>query len=577
MISSVLCVVQVLIKRVNYFMRSILFCLVFLPSLVFAQESENMIFLSQVDLPNLPTQLGAQYGDVWGYTYPNGAEVAIIALIEQILFVDISSPANPVIVLDYPVVNAGTTTPNHSLWRDFDTYEHYIYAVSDQQTAGLIVFDMGSLPTSISAVFQSSAVFSRSHTLFIDQENGKLYAAGSNTQSNGLKILDIATDPENPTLFASVPLVGYVHDVYVRDDTAYCSHGSLSKINIYDFNALPTSYTLLGTIENYPEAGYNHSSWLNEGENKIVFCDETFGSDVKIVNIDMQNLGDISADDIHTFYSELLGAAVPGSSVGHNPYIIGDLVYISYYEDGVQVFDISDPANVTRFAYYDTYPDNVQYNGYIGCWGVYPFFPSGTIVASDMNNGLIMMQIENGALDIDFISFAAVRQKEDVMLTWTIADVSDGNTFDVLRSSDGGITYNSIGKVALTDNQSQYSFLDKNVPVQQTLRYRIDFVQLDGRLLHSPVRSITSQTPRLEKNIRVVNPMTTSLTLDILNPIESLDINIFDVDGRLVWTHEESHPMARMEMPLNGIVPGHYLMNLSWPGGTQSLLIQVIE
>ena len=557
------------------FMKSLLFCLVFLPSLAIAQDSENMIFLSNVDLPNLPTQLGAQYGDVWGYTYPNGQEVAIIALIEQILFVDITSPANPVIVLDYPVVNAGTTTPNHSLWRDFDTYEHYIYAVSDQQTAGLIVFDMGSLPTSITEVYQSNAVFSRAHTLFIDQVNGKLYAAGSNTQSNGLKILDIATDPENPTLFHSLPLVGYVHDLYVRDDTAYCSHGSLSKINIYDFNNLPTDYTLLGSIEGYPEPGYNHSSWLNEDETKLVFCDETFGSDVKIVNINVDSLDDISANDIHTFFSELEGPSVPGQSVGHNPYIIGDLAFISYYEDGVLVFDISDPANVTRLAYYDTYPDNVQYNGYIGCWGVYPFFPSGTIVASDMNNGLYVLQIEDGALDIDFLSFVATRQQEDVILNWKIADASDGNTFEIKRSADGGITYSTIGKVSLAGLQSQYTFVDKNVPVQQKLMYRIDFVQLDGRLIHSPVRSISS--PRSEKNIRVVNPMTSTLTLDILNPMESLDINIFDVDGRLVWTHEESRPMARMEMALNGIVPGHYLMNLSWPGGTQSLLIQVIE
>src|SRR5205085_2473424 len=104
----------------------------------------------------------------------------------------------------------------------------------------------------------------------------------------------------------------------------------------------------------------NHSSWINDAGNLLVFTDETFGSDVKIV--DISDPANISSDDIHTFYSELLGAGVPGSSVAHNPYIIGNLAFISYYEDGVQIFDITNPAAVTSFAYYDTYPSNTQYN-----------------------------------------------------------------------------------------------------------------------------------------------------------------------------------------------------------------------
>jgi len=436
---------------------------------------------------------------------------------------------------------------------------------------------MSQVPASISLVYQSNSVFSRAHTLFIDQLNGKLYAAGSNTQSNGLKILDLSANPVSPTLFASVPLNGvgggYVHDVYVRDNIAYCSHGSLSKIQIYDFSDLPDSFDVLGTIENYPEPGYNHSSWLNEAGNLLVMCDETFGSDVKI--IDVTDPMDISSDDIHTFYSELLGASVPGSSVAHNPYIVGDLAFISYYEDGVQVFDISNPAAVTSFAYYDTYPDNVQYNGYIGCWGVYPFFPSGTIVASDMNNGLFVMQIEDTSLGIEFLSFLASRQKEDVKLYWTVADASDGNSFEIKRSSDGGITYSVVGKVPLVEHQSQYTFIDKNLPSQEKFMYRIDFIQLDGRLLNSPVRSISTQ--RLEQNIKVVNPMSSTLTLNVLNPIESLALKIYDMEGRLAWSHQESVPKARMEMPLDALIPGQYLLTLNWPEGAENLLIQVID
>ncbi|MEO6132492.1 MAG: choice-of-anchor B family protein [Saprospiraceae bacterium] len=558
-------------------MKSILFCILFLPILAIGQISNNMTLLSNLDLPNLPSQYGAEYGDIWGYRAPNGTEVAIVATIEQILFVNITAPANPVIILSYTVTNAGTNNTSQSLWRDFDTFQHYIYAVSDLNTAGLLIFDMSNVPTSISMVYQSSSFFARAHTLTIDQLNGKLYASGSNTQSNGLKILDLTANPINPTLFASVPLNtvggGYVHDVYVRNNIAYCSHGSLSKIQIYNFSNLPTSFTVIGSIENYPEPGYNHSSWVNDGGNMLIFTDETFGSDVKIV--DITDPANISNSNIHTFYSELLGAGVPGASVAHNPYIIGNLAFVSYYEDGVQVFDITNPAAVTSFAYYDTYPSNTQYNDYIGCWGVYPFFPSGTIVASDMNNGLFVLQITNGTLGLEFLSVDASRYVNDVKLTWTVSDVSNGNLFDVKRSSDGGKTFSSQGSVTFNDSQSRYAFTDKNVPSFEKFLYRIDFVEFDGHIVKSPLRSIIAER---RESISVVNPVVShTLSLNILDAVESLDMHIYDMDGRLIWSYQESEVSARMEIPVDDLIPGQYILALRWPGGEDNLLIQVVN
>jgi hypothetical protein len=64
---------------------------------------------------------------------------------------------------------------------------------------------------------------------------------------------------------------------------------------------------------------------------------------------------------------------------------------VSYYHDGVQVYDISDPMNPVNIAYYDTYTQHTNYNGYQGCWGVYPFLPSGIILASDFENGLFVL------------------------------------------------------------------------------------------------------------------------------------------------------------------------------------------
>src|SRR5690606_38295279 len=66
-------------------------------------------------------------------------------------------------------------------------------------------------------------------------------------------------------------------------------------------------------------------------------------------------------------------------------------IVISYYHDGVQVYDISDPRNPVRAGFYDTYPENTNFSGFQGCWGVYPYLPSGNIIASDITHGLFVL------------------------------------------------------------------------------------------------------------------------------------------------------------------------------------------
>jgi hypothetical protein len=66
--------------------------------------------------------------------------------------------------------------------------------------------------------------------------------------------------------------------------------------------------------------------------------------------------------------SEYLGE----SKLAHNAYIHDGNIYISHYESGLKILDMSDPIDMAEVGYYDTYPvsDNPNFNG---AWGVYPF------------------------------------------------------------------------------------------------------------------------------------------------------------------------------------------------------------
>jgi choice-of-anchor B domain-containing protein len=555
-------------------MKKIIFLLLSWSALISAQQSFNMTLLSNLNIPNLPSRYGAEYSDCWGFHHANGTEIAIIAGTEDIFFVDVTAPANPVILYTHHVLNVSGNT-NQSLWRDFKTYQNYIYACADEGTSGLLIFDMSQLPASITLVTQTNSFWNRTHTIFIDEENAKLYAAGSNTVNNGLVILNL-NNPIAPTLAANVPLNnvggGYVHAVYVRDNVAYCSHGSLSKIQIYDFGNLPT-FTVIGSIENYPEPGYNHSSWLNNEGNMLVMCDETHGSDVKIV--DVSDPTNISSDDFHTFHSELLGPDAPGSSIAHNPYILGDFAYISYYHDGVQVFDISNPNNIEQVAYYDTYPDNTDYNDYFGCWGVYPFLPSGLIIASDMTYGLFVMQITTQPLDIQFTSFQAYRKKHAVRLDWSIADASSGNLFEIMQSANAGITFQSVGKVDLQEGKSTYTYSDYSAVDDLRYVYRIDFVQSNGSKVASPFRYVRAESQ--ESTLQILNPIGSDLVIDVVTPVGSLDMKLFNMEGQPVWADTASGSKARLKYKVDGLPAGQYILTAHWPEGSQNVIIEKIN
>ncbi|HEY3387822.1 MAG TPA: T9SS type A sorting domain-containing protein, partial [Saprospiraceae bacterium] len=338
------------------------------------------------------------------------------------------------------------------------------------------------------------------------------------------------------------------------------------------FSALP-SFSVVGIVENYPDPGYNHSSWVNEEGNKLVIADETHGSDLKLVDItDPLN---ISSDDFNTFYSELLGAGAPGSSIVHNPFILGDLAYLAYYHDGVQVFDISDPENITNIAYYDTYPENTDYTGYKGCWGVYPFLPSGIIIASDQNHGLYVLEITNPPLDIEFISFTATRQNRHVELEWVIADASFGHQFEIMRSTDSGKNFQVIGKVDLNTSESKYNYTDMQITGSAKYVYRIDFVQDDQSRISSPLKFV--RTLASELNFRVVNPIHSTLIVDVLNAIEEVSLTLYNIEGQPVWSEKINSPGSRIEAEIDAIPPGQYVLTIETEGESENLIVQKIQ
>ena len=339
--------------------------------------------------PSMPVHSGVTYNDIWGYTAPDGSEYAILGNVDSILVIDVTIPSSPQRIF-------GHYGGGHAIWRDFKVFQDHVYAVCDGCSEGLHIFDMSALPGGeVTHVSTTNAFFNRAHNIFIDTTTQKLYACGTNNVNKGLVILDLST-PSNPTLIDNYLFEGsgnfYVHDLYVQNDTAYCSHGNQGYY-VWDMRDL-NNVDLLGS---YDSPGYNHSSWNHSSGQYAYYAEEVpLGRPMAV--IDLTNLGhptlDITVDLL--FKDPISNTAL--NVTPHNPFVKNDSLFISYYEDGFKVYDLAVPDQPQLVGYYDTYPDNgSSYTGYEGAWGTYPFFDSRYLMISDISYGLNIVKMQTCA------------------------------------------------------------------------------------------------------------------------------------------------------------------------------------
>lgn len=348
-----------------------------------AQDSLNMMRLSRWDDDSLPVAFSynLQYNGCWGLAL-DGREYAVLGGAAHVLFFDITDPVHPELIGKF-----GSTT-NNTLWREFKSYKNRIYAVSDNSFDGLMIFDMSNAPDTVVQTYWSNEFFNSAHTITLDTVSGRIYLNGTDVANQGLLVLDVSQDPDNPVFMANVTLAGgYIHDSYVRNDTIYASSGS-EGFYIFDF----TDPLVPDTLAQISTGGYNHNSWLNPEGTHAYYTEEIpDGQPIHIV--DLQNLANGEIEIAGAFLDSFLTGSVL-KPIAHNVYIKDHLLFDSQYEDGLLVYDISNPTEPVLVGRYDTHPENTQYNRYYGNWGNYPWLPSGTIIAGDMQNGLQLLKLD---------------------------------------------------------------------------------------------------------------------------------------------------------------------------------------
>ncbi len=427
----------------------------------------NLSLLSHVPLKELG-QNSTSANDIWGHVDLNtGREYAIIGLRNGVSVVDVTNPESPVV--------AGSLSGDWTTWRDIKVYQYYhtasrewrayAYITADNASEGLWIIDLNDLENGISEAGRTNDD-SRAHNIYISNVDYSLNIAlpgttpqihitgsenyGGAWRSYSLKNLQ---SPGASYLPEGLNRSDYTHDassLFITDSraTTDCVNGDANGcLVVLDFNeqsmriwdhTLTDSAKELSSVS-YPNVEYTHSGWWTEDGQYAIVHDEL---DESYAGLNTT----VHFFDISSLTSPQLVATWTGdtAAIDHNGFVRGDRYYMSNYEKGLTVLDISDPTAPLEVANFDTFPssDNTAFNG---AWGVYPYLPSGNLIVSDIQGGLYVIKDDSVAMEDNQVSF----ESDD------ISTAADGTlNVTVTRTGDGAMSvfYNTLFGSARTND-----------------------------------------------------------------------------------------------------------------------------
>ncbi|MCH8121572.1 MAG: choice-of-anchor B family protein [Bacteroidetes bacterium] len=345
-----------------------------------------------------------EVNDLWGWTdEESGSEYVLVGMQDGTAFVDISDPINPIYLGRLPHNGAAS-----SIWRDIKTYQHYAYIVADSQGGiGIQVFDLLELvfhegaPRTFVATYEypeDRTSLTSSHNIVINEETGFAYvvgAKGTTRCGGGLHMVSLA-NPEVPQFAGCFAAGGYTHDaqcvVYRGPDVDHqgseiCMGANASQIVISDVTDKSAPFTI--SSADYPGTRFIHQGWLTEDHKYYIQNDEADEKNGVVANTRTLIWDVIDLDD-PVLIKEYLA---PNTSIDHNLYIKGNLVYQSNYVEGLRILDITNIMNPVEVAHFDTHPNQTGCCSFGGTWSNYPFFESGVIAVNSSVDGLFLIEL----------------------------------------------------------------------------------------------------------------------------------------------------------------------------------------
>ena len=143
----------------------------------------------------------------------------------------------------------------------------------------------------------------------------------------------------------------------------------------------------------YNNAGYSHQAWFTDDHRYILLNDELDEDGVtptRTYIFDALDLDNLVLAGGNGYFRHATPALDP------HLYVRANFVFQSNYSSGLRILALTDlaQAQLTEVGYFDLFPANNDAE-FSGTWNNYPFFASGNIPASHMEQGLFILHPTN--------------------------------------------------------------------------------------------------------------------------------------------------------------------------------------
>jgi hypothetical protein len=177
-----------------------------------------------------------------------------------------------------------------------------------------------------------------------------------------------------------------VHDLTVYGDRIYANNTDAGFVAV-DVSAGLSAPVALGRMR----SAYSHASWAGvvNGRELVLHGDEGMTGTAELGAF----LRILDGDPASPTFLQELGRYQSRPEVGiHNFEVHGTRAYIAYYQDGVRVVDLSDPANPVEVAHHNTWQGSSFGSAFEGALGIRKV-GSLIYVADDLRGLLIFREL----------------------------------------------------------------------------------------------------------------------------------------------------------------------------------------
>jgi hypothetical protein len=318
------------------------------------------------------------YAGVWG-----DGNYAYIASERRngVLIYDISNPDAPVLASYY--------APSNSLDMEDVKVSNGVGFFADNMGSGLHIVNVSdpTNPQLLSQITSANGGYDNTHKVAVWQNF--VFIPQNLTAPALIKVFDVS-NPAIPVLKTTITSTDpmWVNDMDIQDNGSgsvrLYTAGWGGKCDIWDITNIATQApVLLGSFS----AGIDGSSASATADgNYLAYSRKTTDgtSEVKIYNI--SNPANVTVASTLTMSALGIDAIAP-----HDPKIMGNLLYVSWFQAGTLIFDITNPYSPVLVGSYDTWPGAVNATQLDGNWGVYPYLGQDRVLLSDRNTGLYII------------------------------------------------------------------------------------------------------------------------------------------------------------------------------------------